>query len=200
MSDKTSDQAWLETVLRRDLSGVEAPAELWERVQRPVELHRKTGAQAGLKPLALTFAAVLFVMAGVWGMRAHESHAAGPVLAERAGLALQSGDPVQIRAWVRSNTGLDLALPEVLEPSVRLIGVKVVNAATPAVEVAYRVGDREATLLVARSSGSAGVRHADLRNVKNNGRISWVMHGQVCTLLCANPEDARLACLLCHAS
>jgi hypothetical protein len=212
MSDKTSGKTWLEPVLRRDLSGVEAPAELWERVQRRAETPRKTATGTGLKPLAWAFAAVLFVMAGVWGMRVHESHAAGPILAERsggaehavsaerAGLALQSGDPVQIRTWVRTNTGLDLALPAVLESSVQMTGVKVVNASAPAVEVTYRVGGRETTLLVARSSNSAGVRHADLRNVNYDGRISWVMRGQVYTLLCASPEDARVACLLCHAS
>jgi len=192
-----NESDWLEPALRRDLSKVEAPAELWERVQRPAVVGRETGS----RPVAWAIAAVVFGVAGVLGLRAHESHAAGAAVAERAGGAeFLSGNPVQIRGWVRSSTGLDLALPAVLDPSIHLMGARVVNPAVPAVEVSYRVGSHEATLLVARSSGSAGARHADLRTVNNDGKITWVMHGQVYTLLCVNPEDARVACLLCHAS
>ena len=194
MNKNESD--WLEPVLRRDLNRVEAPAELWERVQRPAAVRQ----ESGVRPLAWVVAAVLFVVAGVLGLRAHESHAAGAAVGERGGTEFLSGDPAQIRGWVRSSTGLDLALPEVLEPSVQLLSARVVNPAVPAVEVSYRVGSREATLLVARSSGSAGARHADLRTVNSDGKITWVMHGQMYTLLCVNPEDARVACLLCHAS
>jgi hypothetical protein len=196
------NESWLESALRRDLMRVEAPAELWERVQNPPAQRRETGA----KPLAWALAALL-VVAAVLGLRARESHAAGAVTAD-----LQSGDPAQIRAWVRSSTGLDIALPDVLSQSVRLVGARVVNPTVPSVQVAYRVGDRDATLLVARTSDSGSIRHADLRTVNNDGKITWIMHGQMYTLSgagplsctsplpCTSPDDARVACLLCHVS
>jgi hypothetical protein len=185
-----SDKGWLESVLSRDLKKVEAPAELWERVQRPAAARRSSGAIR----LVWSFALGLVVIAtAVLGLRGHESQAAGSA-------ELRSGDPAQVRGWVRSNTGLDVALPGVLAPSVRLMGARIVNASVPSVEVAYRVGDHEATLLVARTSGSVATRHADLRTVNNDGKITWVMHGQEYTLQGAGPEEARVACLLCHAS
>lgn len=184
-----SEQKWLESALSRELGKVEAPAELWERIQKPVAIRRETGG----RPLAWVFAAVLFLVAGALGLRVRESHAAGPA-------ELRSADATLIRNWVRSNTGLDLALPEVLGSSIHLEGARVVNPAAPSVEVSYQAGGREATLLVARAAGSSGIRHADLRAVSNDGKITWIMNGQVYTLSSAGPEEARVACLLCHAS
>lgn len=188
MSNK---QAWLEQALSRDLTKVEAPPELWERVQPGAEIRREQGA----RPLVWAFAAALSALALVLGMR-HEPHAAGVAVAAE----LQSGDPTEIRAWAKRSAGLDIALPAALEPSVQLLSARVVNPAAPAVEVSYRVRGQAATLLVARNSGPMGMRHADLRTLNNDGRISWVLHGQVYTLTCFNPEDARAACLLCHVS
>jgi hypothetical protein len=190
MSDKrSSEKSWLESALSRDLAKVEAPAELWERIQSPAPARVKTAS----RPLAWTAALALIVLGVAVGLRTHESHAAGSA-------ELRSGDPSQIRGWVQSSTGLDVELPDTLAPSVRLTGARIVNAAVPSVELAYRVGDREATLLVARDAGSAGMRHADLKTVNNDGKITWGMHGQIYTLSTAGPEDAHVACLLCHAS
>lgn len=184
-----SDQEWLKSALSRELTEVGAPAELRERLQAPASVRGESGG----RPAAWAFAAVLIVVAGLLGLRVRESQAAGPA-------ELRSANATQIRNWVKSNTGLDVALPEVLGPSIRLEGARVVNPSLPSVEVSYQTGGRETTLLVARATGSTGVRHADLKNVSNDGKITWIMNGQVYALSSAGPEEARAACLLCHAS
>jgi hypothetical protein len=184
-----SEKNWLESALGRELEKVAAPAELWQRVQRPAARRR---AVVGRLAWAFVLGLAVVAAAGL-GLRTHASHTAG--VAE-----LRSDDPVQIRGWVRGSTGLDVALPGVLAPAVRLTGARIVNAGVPSVEVAYRVGDREATLLVTRAAGSGDVRHADLRAVSEDGKITWAMHGQVYTLSTGGLEEARTACLLCHVS
>jgi len=178
----------LEELLKRDLRKVEAPVELRERVESAL---RRAG-----NPITWTFATALplAVVAVFLGVRSHESPAANASVSE----------PTQARAWVKSRTGLDLELADPLPPSVRLVSVRVVDPAAPSVEVTYQSGGRTGTLLVARASGVSTSRHADLRNVSADSKIAWVAHGQSYTLTTASPpsrpDDARAACLLCHAS
>jgi hypothetical protein len=206
MESGLDKKQWLPAILRRDLAQVEAPAELWYRVQ---------GASAAAprhprRPLAWTLAVALVIVAAVLAVRAREEPA--PLAASAAGVVeparieFQSGDPAQIRAWLNRKAGIDVALPGVLEPSIRLLGASVVNRSEPAIQVVYMAGDREATLLVEKTSQSSAIRHADLRAEPNaSGKITWVMRGQRYTLQCFEPggfgrEDARIACLLCHTS
>jgi len=195
----SKNDGWLEQVLSRDLAKVEAPPELsdrvlWDRVPAGAQVRR----ERVMPPLAWAFGAALLVLALALGVR-HESHAAG--LGQLKLGQLQSGDPVQVRAWVKSSTGLDVALPDVLGSSVQLLGARVVDPSVPSVEVEYRVHNLGATLLVAKASDAAGTRHADLKTVANRGgKITWIARGQLCTLSCPGAEEERVACLLCHAS
>jgi hypothetical protein len=205
---------WLQTVLLRELGPVEAPTELWDRVR----IGPGAGPRDTRSPMVWMLAAAVAIVIAVLAVRARERPL--PVLANASRREFQSGDPAQIRAWLNAQAGIDVALPAVLQPSVRLIGASVVNRVEPAVQVVYRVGDREASLLVEKTShpegaGAGGARHADLR-ADPNGKITWVMRGQMYTLACFGPgragqpgglgqagglrhEDARVACLLCHA-
>jgi hypothetical protein len=195
----------LQEMLRRDLARVEAPAELWGHLQGA----RLAKASDTVWPRAWALAAALAIVVAVLAVGMHEPPA--PLAASASGvvaaghLEFQSGDPAQIRAWLNAQAGIDVALPVVPQPSVRLLGASVVNRVEPAVQVVYRVGNREASLLVEKTSrpegaGAGGARHADLKADSNGGKITWVMHGQMYTLECFGPEDARIACLLCHAS
>jgi hypothetical protein len=191
---------WLQTVLHRDLGPVEAPAELWDRVR----IGPAAGPRATRLPMVWTLAAAVAIVIAVLAVRGRER--ALPVLANASRLEFQSGDPAQIRAWLNAHAGIDVAIPGVLQPSIRLLGASVVHRTEPAALVVYRVGDREATLLVEKTSQTGGARHADLRTEPDGGgKITWVMHGQLYALACFGPggglreEDARVACLLCHA-
>jgi len=195
-------EQWVETSLRRDLVQVEAPAELWDRVQgAPV-----AGRPSSRWPMVWALAGAVLVV--ILAARTREPSIpieSAPALAEASRLEFQSGDPARVRAWANAQAGIDVALPDALPPSVRLIGASVVNRIEPAVQVAYQVGDRGATLrvekLVAKAAQGGVLRHADLRAEPNrSGKIMWVMRGQMYTLECFGPEDARVACLLCHAT
>jgi hypothetical protein len=172
---------WLEPELQRGLRPVSAPAELWDRIQGQ---HAAAPGRVEVREnrrLVWAMAAAV-VVAAIGLSLVQRQRAAVPQI------AFHCQNPAQLRAWVRANTGLDVPLRARPAASIQLIGARNVSEGAA---IAYRAGNHDALLLVARADGMATVPHSRV-----SGDVStWVMNGQRFTLACA---DLQLACKLCH--
>jgi hypothetical protein len=173
--------AWLAPMLERELGRVTPPDELWNRIHWP-----RAQPFATSNPNWLTLALVMglvIVMAA---------------LSFRPSPSIHSGQPAQIRSWVKTNAGLDVALRRETSTSAVLEHAQVIRGEPPAAEIGFRIGSRPGMLRVSKmeSAWAAVGQHATW---SNNARVvSWGMRGQLYTLSCASPEDLKAACLLCH--
>jgi hypothetical protein len=155
-------KTWIESELVGGLRPVEAPGELWGRV----EAGRIAGCRQDCLPhnVAHTGRWVVALVTLVLSVVVWASYPRT--------LGIRSSQGSLVREWVRVNAGLDVPLRGDPSP-VRLVGARVVKGG---VEIACRVGNREARLVVSKAASS---------------------HGRY-TLKCATPEDMKTACLLCH--
>ncbi|HTR35504.1 MAG TPA: hypothetical protein VMH80_06365 [Bryobacteraceae bacterium] len=170
------DSHWLEPALERDLARVSAPAELWDRVQLPRQ--RKSKRPAMRLMWAMAAAGLVLAVLGLRG--------------SRTSLELRSTSPAEIEAWVKVNSGLDLAIAAQPAASVQLLGAHIIPGANPAVEVSYRAAGYDARLVVSKDSG------VPARAVHAITHPEWLMKGQRYQLSCADPAGLQAACLLCH--
>jgi len=179
----------LERQLFEGLRPVEAPAELWGRVGQVVNLRRVVNPPADVfetRPGRLTTGrrlpacptwilatvAAVVVMAMFWGFR-------------------PAGDEAsEVRAWLATNTGLDVALAG--RPGLRVVAS---HTAREAAEIAFLVDGREAKLFM-RTAVGGGMPH--VLPALDASVYSWSMRGVAFRLQCASPEDLRAACVLCH--
>jgi hypothetical protein len=166
---------WFEPVLAHQLDRVAAPQELWERVRNPgvvakkrKRVHRSVNA-AGMSACATVLLLAIWLVVGHSGVK--------------------SGDPGEIRAWVKAQAGVDVPL-RARPAGVHLVGA---NFTKGSVEIAYRVGGRDGRLKVDGGIKVVG-RHAGSRATV----FTWSMDGHTYTLECATPEDLKIACNLCH--
>jgi anti-sigma factor RsiW len=206
MSKPDSEKVWLEPLLTRNLGRTEAPAELWVRIQAsppPVPKRKFVSGWAW----AFAAAALLVVTAVlVWQLRLRpEALAARALQRGAAGLEFRSEQSAAIRAWVKDRTGLDVPLLANPPASIRLVGASVADwGRTPTAEVVYRVGGRDAVLLVSKAdpklAGAASHRFLNSGQYQGARVSSWLMHGQLCTLACPIPQNPQAGCLLCHAT
>jgi hypothetical protein len=171
---------WIETVLERKLDRVVAPRELWDRIDNRSLTVAVQTERPRLPVLVWTFVAAMLVVVLVWGFR------------PRRDLVMQSESATQIREWVKVNAGLDVPLLG-HSAQVRLTGARLMRGD---VEIACRVGDHQAKLLV--SKGNLSLQHGG-QPTKARSSVSWGMAGRSYTLACATPEDLKIACLLCHS-
>jgi len=175
----------LELELQRELGGVTAPPELWDRLQSPTSApYRAAGVSKrfyhALLAVAVTLAAVAL------------SLVRSPVRYHAPQLAFHCQNPAQLRAWVRANTGLDVPLRSAPPASIQLIGAR---AGEGRVEIAYRAENRDGVLSVS----NAAVASANEPHNRVSGKVSsWVMDGQRFTLASSDAAELQLACKLCH--
>jgi hypothetical protein len=190
--------SWLQPDLERHLAPVSAPDELWNRIQRP----RPTPQPR--RPV-LVFAAAALAIAAVWAalpkqVVSDQAEAIQALNREPENLDLRADTVTEIRAWVKSKTGLDLPLPSATSQAVQLTGVCGVKNRTA---IAYRVRGHNAALLVSKVSPAFAVdgKHRFLKceSVGGSRVSSWTMRGQLYTLAYASTTDPRDECLLCHA-
>lgn len=169
----------LASELQWGLREMNAPPELWDRVQAGRFAPRRKTSSVLIWATAAV--GVLFAI-GVY-------RTTTPGDLPHAGIRCQN--PAQLRAWVRAKTGIDVPLRAATLSSIQLIGARSV---AESVEIAYRTGDRGGTLTVSPAIGAADVPHDRV-----SGNVSsWVMDGQRYTLMCDNAADLQLACKLCH--
>ena len=163
----------LEKVLAKHLSRVEAPPEL-----RMPPLSAKSGVvrrRQWLQPLTAGIAVAAAVAILVLWFRPPSSD-------------LHSADPAQITAWLKSRS-FDVPLRQDPPASIRLTSAHVKGTTA---EIDYQIAGHPAVLTVTPPSANApdsGTYHV-IR--------SHLVRGQLFTLACAVPEDAHMACLLCH--
>jgi hypothetical protein len=210
MNKQGTGKEWLEPVLTQNLERVEAPPELWERVQAPA---RVTPVRRSRPALVWAVACALLVVTGavVWkidtrldGTLSSEVFAAKELQRGFERLEFRSENAEEIQAWIKNRTDLDIPLLPEPGASIRYVGASVATLEpVPTAEVVFRVGDREQLLMVAKADAKlSGASHRFLSSGKYHGaRVSsWLMRGQVCTLACPIPQNPQTACLLCHAT
>lgn len=202
--EKTPDRE-LGLILSRNLYRVPAPEELWLRIQDP----RPAGSpaiSAGNRLLVAVALSVGVLACGFLAIRV--LNAANPILKEAfAGAAgnveFQSNQPARIRQWVNAQAGIDIPLSAAPPSTVQLIGASVRRGASPEAAVAYRVNNRDAVLLVAKSDTALryGAGHGPItsKQVKDLQVSSWTMRGHSYTLAYAASGDLRGACGICHS-
>jgi len=123
-------------------------------------------------------------------------------------LQFHSTDAVEVRAWVKNDTGMDIPMPAHTASSVQLVGVYVNRKGrTPTAEISYRVGGQDATLVVSKIPMEGDGRHQFVKSGSYHGSSvqSWTMRGQMYTIAsvggpAGTPGNARVGCLLCHST
>lgn len=210
----------LEQVLGKHLERVPAPPGLWDRVQAarsgaepeqgPGFVRPKTGWSGwGWAGAAAAAVAGLGIALGGWTL--WQELADPPSVEALAVEALEDGpeqlaflssEAADIRLWLRDNSGIDIPLPPRHSPLVEIVGARVLNPGQPVAEIAYRVGEDRASLLVARDpSGTRSYPNHEARasDPFQAARVtSWSMRGQSYTLAWNAQGEFRVACLLCH--
>jgi hypothetical protein len=206
MNPRNTKGDWNEPELKRHLGPVQAPEELWDRVHSaPVVTHvvRLRPERGMAWQWVAAAAATVAIVAGitVWQNRdiSGEERAVRALSRTPEHLEFRSENLTDVRAWVKSGTGLDVPLPGQTSPAVRMIGAHVSRASVPTAEISYRVGDADATLVVSKIPMEGDGRHAFVKSGSYHGTSfqSWTMHGQMYTIAAA---DARVGCLLCHST
>ncbi len=205
-----TDKEWLEPLLTENLEPVQAPAELWNRIQTPPPV---TPARSSRPVFVCAMAAALLVvMAAVaWKFHAGDGTLSSEVLAAKAlqrgsdQLEFRSEKAEEIQAWIKGQTDLDVPLLPEPAASIHLVGASVASwEPSPTAEIVFRVGDREELLLVSKAdaklSGTATHRFVSSGQYRGARVSSWLMRGQLCTLACPIPQNPQTACLLCHAT
>ena len=199
-----------EPELSRHLAPVKAPEELWDRIQgvRIQSPEVSPGRRPSRPKVGWIWAAgaVALVALGagltVWLNRdlGSEERAVRALGRTPEELQFRSADTAELRAWLKSGAGLEVPLPAHTAPSVRVIGASVSRRkGTPTAEVAYRVGNMDAALVVSKVSAEGDKRHAFVKTGSFHGKnfLSWTMRGQMYTIAAA---DTRVGCMLCHST
>jgi hypothetical protein len=186
--------------LSRHLRPVAAPDGLWERIQ---DSHLPEPSATLRWPLWAFAAAVAATIAlFCLSLRSDTTPyltrlAAHEMAADSGPMDFRSGDPSQIRAWVKANAGFDIPLPA--EGPVQLIGVKLIRGGKLTACVSYRIGDRAGKLLVAQGSSPAP-QHPSVQRESAQGvsLASWAIGGQQFALAWPASLDVHGACVVCH--
>ena len=201
-----------EPELSRHLGPVQAPEQLWDRVQNPRQSPLPNAPRPWFPRIAWAAAAVAVIVGGVTWSLHHKP--AGPALAPNETFALngfaegsksldlQSSEAPQIKTWIHDGAGLDVPLPTRTAAFVQVIGAKMVRKDVPTAQISYRVRDMPVTLVVSKAPEGIDPKHTITATGSGTGRakdakyLSWTMRGLSYTVASA---DARAACLLCHS-
>ena len=193
-----------ESDLSRHLRPVQAPDELWDRLQQSKVSLVKPRAGAGISwrwtAAAIATAAVV---AGItlWMNRelTTEELAVSALSRTSERMDFLSADLAEIRSWMKTGTGLDLPLRGRPAPWVQLMGAKkLTHNGVSTVEIAYRVGDSDARLVISKAPPDGDGRHTFKKSGSHHGANfqSWTMRGQMYTI--ASSGEAKVGCMLCH--
>ena len=195
-----------EPELKRHLGPVRAPAELldglWDRVHSASAVKLRPSRGITWRWAAATLATVA-VVAGITMSLSRdlsgEERAVGALSRSPEQLHFRSADAAALRAWVKTDTGMDIPMPAHTASSVQLVGAYVNRKGTPTAEISYRVGGVDATLVVSKIPQDGDGRHAFVKSGSYHGAsfMSWSMRGQMYTIASA---DARVGCILCHST
>jgi len=177
---------WLEALLGDNLRPVAAPDNLLEQLRRPrpqreMVQSRRTGIVFGVAALvaAVLIAAVALPMLD----RARK--------AEMAARVLHSGDPAEIRTWVKNSTGFDVPLAKALPSSIQLVEAR--SDEPGAAKIVFRLDGRETILSVTAAGGRKPLmQHQQGQRTWQAKGLDYELHG--------GPAKFDAACMLCHAA
>jgi hypothetical protein len=196
--NREKDNQWLEPVLRKGLTRVHAPAELWDRVVLPRMDSRRSATPPRLVwmlAVASVVTASVCAVAVAWG---HYPNPAGLNGLERP-VEFRSQRASDVRGWVRQRTGLDIPLLAHPSSTVEMIGASV--AETGRVEIRYRVANQVASLFVSASGGGLSEhKHVIRGSMDNVTTLSWNIGPQAYTLAVQRTGSLSGACLVCHTT
>ncbi len=211
--------SWLDGELGRQLCPVSAPETLWRRIheqRRPLRV--RPDRRRGWLVAAAGFLVLFTVL--VW--RLDGSRGSSPDLNTLAARELRgfsdgdermdilSGDPQEIRKWVRAQSGIDIDLPGNLtsrNAAFRLQGARMIRLDKYSVAaIAYRVGDDFAAMVVtdrpevfpASVKRSAGHRSLQTKSSEGVRLSSWSAGGRDYAIAIGPSADSQRGCLLCH--
>jgi hypothetical protein len=181
---------WLEQELTRQLEPVPAPEGLWNRIHEQRRPLRTTPhINAGW---ALAAAALLLMVVTMIGQRAFRTP------------EFRSADPTAIRAWVKSEAGLDVPFPNQLPDCgkpVSLVGARLFRQRGERIAaITYRIGNDFVSMLV-RPGSRSGARHSlpRIESTATVRTISWDMGAETYTVNLTPAMASGQACVLCHA-
>jgi hypothetical protein len=204
----------LEAELARQLCAVRAPDSLWRAIH---EQRRPLRVRPHWWKAWWAAAALSVLLAGLaWRLGAARNAAPDQTadleaLAERelggmadgsAAMDIRSGDPGEIRRWLKANTGVDVRLADSPAPGhdVRLVGAGLAQfGKSPVAVVAYRAGDDFAAMVVADRREGPG--HASPR-MEVSGDVSlysWQLGADDYAIAFGGRKQPWRACLICHA-
>src|SRR5579862_2732927 len=206
---------WLERELERQFAPAAAPDSLWSRIERQRLARRPSVPRMVLWPAvaALILAASADLLWQLNQARKSLRDLAQFTKTELRAVAdannvpeLKSGDPAEIRRWVKDNGNIEIEMTAQPSPGVRLLGARLVRVGGKLIAaVGYRVGENTATLLVSQNrldvvGGSPAARHLVSQTDGENGQrlYLWNMRDESYTIAWAGPHDSEGACLLCH--
>jgi len=212
MNSPGADKDWIQPLLAQNLERVEAPQELWNKIQTPPTVTPLRPGRPVFVWAAVTALILVITAAVTWKIHARlDGTLFNEVLAAKAlqrgseNIEFRSEKAEEIQAWIKGRTDLDIPLLPEPGAKIHLVGASVAAwQPVPTAEVVYRVGDREEVLLVAKAdpklSGNASHRFLSSGQYQGSRVSSWLMRGQVCTLACPISQNPQTACLLCHAT
>ena len=134
---------WIDLQLAHSLTPVNAPDELWARINAPVAQRKRPGAIRWAVPVAIA-ACVMVLLARPMDL---SRMAAGELRGGR--LEFVSNDPVAVERWLAHQGGMSVPLRPAAGVQVR--GARMVKHSVAA--VSYEVDGNPATVLIARGSG-----------------------------------------------
>jgi hypothetical protein len=181
------EKSWVEGLLKDNLQPTAAPEALWDRIGNRAKSANKPKlgwAAIGFAGAVVAAAALIATVVLPRFDRAHQA-----VVAERV---MQSGDPGEIRTWVKKSTGIDVPLTRSLPASIQLVEARARNNGTA--EILFRLDGHETVLSVANAVKTDGVRQIQ----HQQGQRTWQARG-VDYELHGGPAKVGTACLLCHS-
>ena len=197
-------EKWLGAMLEKGLGREKAPGELWNRVasgpsgRKPRPVRPPIWAISGIAAVVIAIG----VFVSLEKPRSLEALAMMGLSRSPESLDFRSSRAPQIRQWVKTKTGLDVALTDTSAASIRLLGARVLKAEVPAAEIAFQIGDSRATLVVSKPENlvAQSMAHRQITAEPHEGAAvySWTAHSQRYTLACASPREFQAACQLCH--
>ncbi|MEZ5398644.1 MAG: hypothetical protein R2729_03185 [Bryobacteraceae bacterium] len=192
-----------EPILEQALRRVEAPEDLWRRVEQAVSQPPRPPARRAWIPVA----AMAALAAGAFALAPPSAEPRAVALhrgwSERgAPLDLYSNDSREVRAFLGSRCGISLKFeaPGKTESTVKpphIEGAR--RLGEGAAMVAFQVGPVPATLLVEAGPPVANKQVA--AEIAGGFHVfSWHRGKATYTLVSADAQAARAACRLCHAA
>jgi len=124
---------WIDLQLAHSLTRVQAPDELWARINAPVVRRR---------PIAIRWALPAAIAACVMVLLAR------PVREDRV---FTSSDPAAVAKWMAHEAGVTVPLRP--SPEVRIAGARIVRSGV--VRVSYEVDGKAGSVLIARGAGAS---------------------------------------------